>query len=286
MIEVDVVLPESGYPDRLAAEDTRANMMAAAGDKARDFPQELWIEPKHWEEKAKENDANGTWGLNYLDRFTHQGNSHECTCHSLRAGFEAARNRQRGVIYGGPKAGTRNEDSAKYGSVWVAPLSIYAEANPQKWGGANCRQVLEIACKRGFLPDVVQPFDYGFKHAIHGTAGGQDDPNQGSGPWVAVSRFPAGWKETAAGLIVEEAIFPEDYEQAICLLLHSMIVNVGREGHAVPWARWDWQTRNCEYPDSYNVIRADSPSRAKRAVGGASAIATVRAPDDWMKPAA
>lgn len=283
-MEVDVILPESGYPDHLAAEDTRDQMMAAVGDAARDFPQELWIEPREWEERAKLNDENGTWGLNYLDRYTNQNPTHECTCHSLRAGFEACWNRQRGVIYGGPKAGVRNEKSKDFGSVWVSPLSIYAEANPGQWGGASCRGVLEIAVRRGFLPDTIQPREYGFKHQLHGTAG-KGNENQGHGAFLKVSRFPEGWEETAKNFMVQEVIFPESYEQAVCLLLHGRIVNVGRNGHAVPWARWDWQTKNHEYPDSYDVTRADSPRTAKSAIGGASSISVVKIPDDWMKPA-
>jgi hypothetical protein len=68
-----------GYPEHLAAEDTRDALFAAAGDAARDFPDELWIEPEDWADKARDNDKYKTWGINYLDRYTHQGNSHECT---------------------------------------------------------------------------------------------------------------------------------------------------------------------------------------------------------------
>lgn len=284
-MEVDIVLPESGYPDHLAAEDTHENMMAAAGDSARSFPQELWIEPREWVERAKENDANGTWAKNYVDRFTNQNPTHECTCHSLREGFEACRNRARGKQYGGPVAGQRLGESASFGSVWVSPLSVYAEANPGQWGGANCRGVMEIACRRGFLPDTIQPAEYGFKHALHGTAG-KGGVNQAAGSFLKVSRFPEGWQETAKHFRILEVIFPESYEQAVCLLLHGFVVNVGREGHAVPWWLWDWQTRQHRYGDSYDVERADSESRAKRAIGGASAITVVEVPDDWTKPAA
>ena len=46
---IDVVLDEpSGYPDDLAAEDTRDALFQAAGDTAREFPRHLWIEPSDW----------------------------------------------------------------------------------------------------------------------------------------------------------------------------------------------------------------------------------------------
>ena len=281
---LDVVLPPSGYPDHLAAEDTRDALMDVCGAASREFPADLWIEPSLWEEKAKENDANHAWAMNYIDRFTNQNPTHECTCHSLRANAEAARNRQRGIIYpDGPKKDFRYEESQR-GSVWLSPLSIYAEANPRKMGGANVRQVLEIAAKRGFLPDKIQPHDYGFKHAINGTSG-QGNSNQAGGAWVALSDFPDGWEQTAAWFKPLEVIFPESYEQAICLLLHGRVVSVGRSGHAVPWAMWNAAERAIPYPDSYNIVRYDSERTAKSAWQGSFSIATMTTPDDWMKPA-
>jgi len=282
---IDVVLKTpSGYSAEAKAGDTREAMMAAAGDAARDFPAELYIDPKDYAAKAAENTANKTWPINYIDRFTNQAPTHECTCHSLRTGFEAARNRQRGVIYGGPEKGKRLEDSAKFGSVWVSPLSIYAEANPRQWGGANCRQVMEIACRRGFLPETIQPRDYGFKHAIHGTTGG-GGINQAKGPWVPVSRFPEGWQETAKHFRILEVIFPETVDQIICCVLHGLVVNVGRSGHAVPYSFYDPAQKVMGYIDSYDIVRYDSMGAMRSAASGASAISVVTAPDDWSKPA-
>lgn len=282
---IDVVLAPSGYPPELAAEDTPDAIRDACGAASRDFPKSLWIEPSNWADKARDNDKHGTWPLNYVDRYTNQDPTHECTCHSLRANFEGARNRQRGVSYpDGPKKNFRYAESGEVGSVWVSPLSVYLEANPRQWGGANVRQVMEIACRRGMLPEKIQPHDYGFKHSLQGTTG-RGNNNQSSGPWVRLSQLPEGWEQTAAKFKPLEVIFPESWEQAVCLVLNGLLVSVGRNGHAIPWARWDVGQQVMAYPDSYDVTRYDSLRTVKSAWQGSFAIASVTAPDDWSKPA-
>ena len=283
---VDVVLPPSGYPPELAALDTRDALLDCCGDASRDFPAALAIEPSQWAAKARENDANNTWPVNYVDRFTNQDPTHECTCHSLRTNAEAARNRQRGIIFpDGPKKDFRYEESSK-ASVWLSPLSVYAEANPRERGGANVQQVLEIACRRGMLPETIQPRAYGFKHALHGTTG-RGGNNQAKGPWTAVSAFPAGWQETAALFKPLEVIFPDSYEEAVCLLLHGYVVSVGRSGHAVPWNRLIFegdQLSKAAYSDSYDITRYDSASTMRNAWRGSFAIASMTTPGDWNDP--
>lgn len=286
---IDVVLPQhDGYPAELAAEDTQDALRDACGAAARDFPKELWIEPKDWADKARDNDKYKTWAINYLDRYTNQSPTHECTCHSLRVNAEAARNRQRAVIYpDGPKKDFRYEESGSVGSVWLSPLSVYAEANPNQWGGANVRQVMEIACRRGMLPDKIQPHEYGFKHTLQGTTG-KGGKNQSSGPWVRVSQFPDGWQQTAAWFKPLEVIFPGSFEEAVCLVLHGRAVGVGRDGHAISWTFLTFSGNslsNAGYPDSYDVTRYDSVATMRRAWGGSFSIATMTTPDDWMKPA-
>lgn len=281
---VDVALPEDGYPAHLAAGDTTDVLKGVCGDASRDFPQSLWIEPKDWPDKCRDNDKYHTWPMNYIDRYTVQSPTHECTTHSLRAGFECARNRQLGVIFpDGPKKDFRYAESAEYGSVWVSVVSVYAEANPAQWGGASIRGPLEIAVKRGFLPDKIQPREYNFKHAITGTAG-KGNNNQSGGQWTAVRDFPQGWQETAKWFKPIEVIFPETWEQAVCLILHGYVIHVGRSGHAVPWAMWNCAEQKMAYPDSYDVTRYDSLGTVKSAARGSFAIATVTTPDDWMKP--
>lgn len=283
---IDVFPDEhDGYPDELAGEDTPDALRDACGPASREFPQELWIEPRDWADKARDNDKYNTWPINYIDRYTNQNPTHECTCHSLSRCFEGARNKQRGIIYpDGPRKGYRYQESGEFGSVWVSPLSVYAEANPRIRGGANVRQVMEIACRRGMLPESMQPHDYGFEHTLIGTAG-RGNSNQSSGDWVPVSRFPPGWQKTAALFTPEECVFPESWEQAVCLVMHGVLVGVGRNGHAVPWAKWDHAQQVMAYPDSYDVTRYDSKRTVQGAWRGSFAILSVTAPDDWANPA-
>ena len=281
---IDVPLnQESGYPADLAAGDTREAMFGAAGEAAREFPESLWIEEKDWPEVARQNDLNGTWPISYIDRFTNQNPTHECTCHSLRACMESARNRQRAITLGPPQAGVRLPTSAKSASVWLSPLSVYAEANPGQWGGAGVRQVMEIAVRRGMLPELIQPREYGFKHAIQGTTG-SGGINQSRGSWLSVSRFPEGWQETAKHFRPLEVIFPANWRQAVCLVLHGYCVGVGRSGHAIPWSFWNPTQQVMGYVDSYDVVRYDSKGTVQSAWQGAFAIATTTIPDDWDKP--
>lgn len=281
------VFPEKhdGYPARKAREDTLDVLRDRCGDASRDFPDALWLERDQREDKARENDKNHTWGINYLDRFTNQDPTHECTCHMLRAEAEGCRNRQLGTIFpDGPKKGLRYEESQQ-GSVWLSPLSIYAEANPRKTGGANCGQVLEIAIRRGFLPEKIQPRDYGFEHTLVGTTG-KGGKNQSSGDWVALKNFPDGWEDTGAWFKPEEVIFTREWEQALCLILHGHILGYGRKGHAIPPCMWNVASNAVGYVDSYDVVRYDSMSTFKSAVSsGVHTIASMATPDDWLRPA-
>ena len=284
---IDVFPTEhDGYPDHLAAEDTDDVLRDVCGASAREFPDSLWIEPRDWADKAADNDRHNSWPINYIDRFTNQGpRSHECTCHSLRANAEAARNRARAINFpDGPRKGSRYPESVVSGSVWLSPLSVYAEANPDQWGGANVRQVLELAVRRGILPDTIQPREYGFRHALQGTSG-NGNTNQSGGKWIPMSQFPTGWRETAKWFRPGEVIFPSSFEQAVCLVLHGMCVSVGRNGHAVPWARWMPAKRLMAYCDSYDVIRYDSEQTGRSAWRGSFAIASMVLPDDWSRPA-
>lgn len=286
---IDQPLPPSvltdGTPGYVADGDTAEAKFAACGAASRQFPVSLWIEPKDWADKARENDKYHTWGINYVDRFTNQTPTHECTCHALRTCAEAARNKQRGIIFpDGPKRDFRYEESAK-SSVWLSPLSVYAEANPGKWGGAGCYQVLEIACRRGFLPEKIQPRQYQFKHDLQGTTG-TGGKNQSSGPWVPLSQFPAGWQETAKLFRPQEVIVTTDWEQAVCLLLHGYVLEYGRSGHAIPPAIWSITNNAAGYVDSYDVVRWDSLGTFKGACrSGVFAITSMTAPDDWTNPA-
>lgn len=278
---VDVTLEhDSGYPEELAKLDTHDNLVCAAGETAREFPSSLYIEPREWKDKADDNDKNHGWALNRVDRFTNQNPTHECTCHSLMTNFTVAWNKQAGIIFpDGPKKDHRYEES-KVRSVWMSCLSVYAEANPRQWGGANVQQVVEIMARRGGLPDQIQPRDYGFKHTLQGTTG-KGGKNQSSGSWVAVRSFPEGWQETAKHFKPLEIIFPRSREEAMCLLLHGYCLSVGRRGHAVPIGKWDHREGLFPYNDSYDLIRYDS----SLAWQGSFAIISTTQPDDYSKPA-
>jgi len=144
--------------------------------------------------------------------------------------------------------------------------------------------VMEIASRRGFLPDKIQPRDYGFKHTLTRT-NGKGNATQSGGDWVALRDFPPGWEETARHFRPLEVIFPSSFEETICLLLAGLFVCVGRRGHSIPYAGVDLAQKLIPYVDSYDVIRYDSFGLAKSTVGGSYAIASVTTPDDWTKPA-
>jgi hypothetical protein len=287
---IDVFSDEhDGYPDELSGEDTRDVLWETCGSASRDFPKEYWIEPKEWEERARYNTEYNLWPVNYLDRFTNQGagngrrGTHECTTHMLRACMESCRNRTRRIALGPPED-RRLEISAQSASVWLSCLSVYAEANPGKWGGANVRQVLEIATRRGMLPDKIQPRPWKFKHNLAGT-NGAGNVNQSSGDWVAVEDFPDGWETTARHFRPLEVIFPDSWEQMVCLVLNSLAVGMGRRGHAMPYTRWYPDEKVLQCTDSYNRFTYDSIRTIKQALSGSFAIASVTLPDSWDVPA-
>lgn len=290
---IDVVLPEDGYPDSIRLGDTSDVLMMAAeeaGAIVTKFPEHLWIEPSVWADAAAQNDKFRTWPLDYVDRFTNQGagnggySTHECTTHCFRACFEACRNRQRRIAVGPPVPRQRLPASAESASVWFSCLGWYAEANPREMGGAGVRQILSIAARRGSLPDTIQPREYGFKHSLHGTCGA-GGINQARGKWTPVSQFPDGWQETAKHFKPLEYIFPESWEQTVCLVLNGFAVGVGRSGHSIPYMRWKPGERLMEYTDSYDIFRYDSVNSVRATVGGSYAIVSVTTPDDWNKPA-
>lgn len=290
---LDVVLPEhDGYPDELAAQDTRDVLMSAAsagGVTIVDFPKHMYVPRKDWAEVARMAEKNRTRALDFLDRFTNQNPSHECTTHAGQAVFTSARNRARRMAIGPPVAHKIKEESRKSASVYISPLSVYAEANPRRWGGAMVREILEISGRRGWLPDRIQPRDWSFKHTLQGTSGEGNECQSGGG-WVSLSQFPDGWEETAKHFRPLEVIFPKDLEELVCCILGGpegmgLGVAVGRKGHSIPYMFLDPDDMVIGYADSYNVIRYDSLSLASSAVGGSYCIVSTTVPDDWSRPA-
>lgn len=268
---IDVFPDEhDGYPVEFEAQDT-IDVLRAMG--ARDFPQSWWIEPREWVERAKYNDAKGLWPRDFANRFTNQSPTHECTCHSLTQQFEMCWNAQR---------------AGKGSPVYVSPISIYAEANPRQWGGANIQTVLGICQARGFLPEHAGPNGIDeqrrlFKHTLPGTCG-KGNAHNSSGNWVKLSQFPDGWERSGRCLRALECINIEMWEQMVCIVLNSRGVGVGRKGHAVPYDKWHWEDEVMGYRDSYDRFLADSKSTMRSAVGGAHAIVSVTMPNDWAFP--
>lgn len=292
----DVVLPqESGYPEAQRQQDTRDVLMSVCGAAARDFPSHLWLTAAERMDRCRENDENRLWAMNRIDRYQNQGpgnvpgggqapNTHECTGHGFVYNWTACWNKMMSIIYGdGPKDDFRYPQSGQQGSIFLSPMSLYNEANPSIWGGAGVRQILSIALRRGPLPDLIQPGGIKFKHAMPGTMG-IGNINQSRGAWVPVSRMPDGWEETGELLIPDEVIFPDDWEQAACLLCHGYALTVGRDGHCVTYAMWSEQRKQAFYPDSYDVTRVDSFNRFRSCASGGYCIASIRKPADRLKP--
>lgn len=295
--DVDVVLPEpSGYPEEKAKQDTPAAMRSAFGETARDFPASWLVPRSEWKDRAAENDRLGLWAENRWDRFTNQSPTHECTCHALVAVAEAAWMAGQPLNFGGPVAGQRLELSGvtQSISVWFSQNSVYAQANPGKWGGASCQQVIGIACDRGFLPDLIQPKPYSFRHTMWGTCGKGGVNQSRSDTWPGWSsntfiRHPdswadSNWRETAKHFRPLECVNPENEEQYVSLLLHGRAIGIGRSGHSVPVGRIVWDTSGrmlFRYKDSYDRFLYDS----RAYTSGAYSILTMTQPDDWNKPA-
>ena len=269
---VDYSPPDSGYDPKFEEEDTTENLYGAG---ARTFPQSLWIPQSEWKDWARENDRMKIWAENFRNRFTNQSPTHECTCHALIQGFEAAWNGQR---------------SSRKSAVFMSALSVYAEANPRIRGGSSMQKTVGIAIRRGILPEHNGPRGESkqkerFKHTLNCTQG-KGNSQCSSGPWVSVSNFPQGWKDTARHFRANEVINCESWEQMICCLLQGRVVCVGRKGHAIPYNRVLWRDGRlyAAYSDSYDVIRYDSMSNIRQAVGGSYCIWSTTIPDNWDKP--
>lgn len=251
-------------------------MEAYAGvDGMIEFPDHLWVEPRDWQDVARQNDKHKTWAEDYRLRYTNQHPTHECTCHTLVQCAEIALHKQ---LLDRKKA------------VLFSPLSIYAEANPRRWGGSTMQRTLAIARRRGFLPehdapgDTVRDLDEDaqqekFDVTLHATSGTVD--YSGKGPWVSVNRFPDNWQETARHFRPQEYINVRSYEQIVSLLLNGYPVGVGRSGHAIPYMKVVWRggKLHAQYADSYVVDRFDSLRMIKSAVGGAYSILSMGT--DW-----
>jgi hypothetical protein len=258
---------DTGYPEDAYQHDT---IEALCGLVAVDMPSHLTVQEGNWKEVASENDKHGTWPENFRARHLHQGDSHECVCHSFTHNFEIAWNRQR----------MSNGDA-----VFMSPLSLYTRCNPRRWGGTYLQRALSIAMGDGILPDEDGPDGEDmqkneFRHTLHQTSG------RGDG-WVTESGLPSGWKETAKHFKPLEIVNVRHWKEVVCLLLNGYAVCVGRYGHAICYTSVIWSDGQmyARYADSYRVHRLDSVRAIKAGIGGAYSIITTVIPDDWGAPA-
>jgi hypothetical protein len=260
---------QTGYVDP-KGEDNSDELRMMGGV---DFPSSLWIEPKDWKEYARAQQIDKLDAESVRQRFTNQGagpgirGTHECTGHSLIQGGETAIMQQ--------AAGDPSRRMA------FSQIGIYAIANPGQWGGANCLQMLRIAMEHGFIPEPIWGQSERFEHTLHGTCG-KGNANNSRGNWVTPRSHPQYFSGAAATRQLfkpTEVINPRSREEMACIILRGQrTINVGRDGHAVPYMRLIWEPGQrseqptFQYSDSYDVIRYDSWGRAQKSVNGSSSI--------------
>jgi hypothetical protein len=296
---IDVTLPEeTGYSEAMQAGDSPdvlRSVAASAGVTVVPFPSHFAIPRKDWLEVQRLGEKNKTRPIDFLDRFTNQDPTHECTGHGGQAVFSMARNRTRRIVCGPPVKGQKPTIASA--SVWPSVLSVYAEANPGERGGAMVRDILDITGRRGWLPDKIQPHDWKFRHTMQGTRGtGNVCQSKGEFPGWRGGNFirkPSdwvddNWQETSKHFRPLEIVVPDSLEEVICLLLGGpeamgIPLHTGGRGHSIPYAFADVENEVIGYSDSYNVIRYDSFRNAR--MGGIYGIVSTTIPDDWNKPA-
>lgn len=234
---------------------------------AKEFPDKYLIERSEWADRIRAHEENQSSADFYSDRFTHQGNSHECVCHAAGQLFLVAWNRQLGGIEH---------------SVWPSPLALYTRiTGGRKWGGSVVIDSLYEMIENGMIPEHDGPGGEDtqkgkFKHTVVQTAGhGARFPKPRD--------LPDGWEETAKHFRVLEAFTIPDRQAHASALLHGWAICNGRQGHSIPHMNLVKEGNRylSKYKDSYDVFRYDS----ERLWGGGYCIRSVTMPDDPSKPA-
>lgn len=248
---------------------------ALMGVGVKEFPQELYIPRKDWDDWIRENDKHECWPENYSSHFTHQGNSSECVYHCRTQCFETTYNQMVGMEY----------------CVWTSPLAGYRHdkgPNGQS-GGAMVNESLRHAMSVGLLPEHDGPEWLGgkggqakrFKHTVNQTAGRSEDhwPTKG---WPRT--LPDGWEITGRHFRVLEAFWIPNADAHVSAILRRRGVGNGRSGHSIPHLRIVKDASGnylSRYKDSYNRYGLDS----LRMTGNGYCINAVETPDDPKKPA-
>lgn len=240
---------------------------------AQEFPSWARIDRSEWDDRIREHEKHQSSADYYSDRFTHQGNSHECVCHAASQVFLVAWNRQ----FGGTKY-----------SVWPSPVHLYTRlTGGRRWGGSNVHHSLRVMIAEGVVPEHDGPAGDNaqyerFQYTCHQTSGRTESHWPTSG-WIRPGDFPSNWKETAKQFRVLEAFTIPDREAHASALLHGWAINNGRNGHSIPHMNLVKRSGRyySRYKDSYNVFRFDSEGLW----GGGYCVRAVTMPDDPKRPA-
>jgi len=264
--DIDVVLPDETGLDPASEHEDQSDEYARSGI-FQEFPVSWIIPVSKWKEAAAEARAAKTMADDWCMRMTNQSPTHECVTHATMQAFESCINRSYGMNGKAP---------------YVSPLSIYLIANPGVRGGTTLSRALNIAHERGFLPDrhgPAGPLSQVGKYPVtlHTTAG-RDSVD--GGPWVKDSTLPANQNEVRSGFRVLTAFNIRTLEQWVSAVIRGFAVVYARSGHCIPGTLVDFNGNDLigGYRDSYRIIRWDSASTIRRAVGSAFAIAAVTKP--------
>ena len=264
MIDPKLIDVQHKFDGLVEVENQERGLLAAG---AVEFPEHLLIDRDEWTDRLAEIEKHGATSDKYSDRFTHQGNSHECVSHAAQQAIMTAYNRQLGGVEH---------------SVWFSPLALYTRiTGGRQWGGSNVMDSLYEMMENGMIPDSDGPAGEGtqavkFKHTLYTTAGSGEK-------FVKPRDLPDGWEQTAKHFRVLEAFTIPDEQAHFSAVFHGMVVVNGRQGHSIPHFYGLYENRKyyTAYKDSYDRWLYDS----ERLWGGGYCIRSVTTPDDPNNPA-
>jgi hypothetical protein len=252
--DLDLSYNDGTFRGYIAGSDSEEAMRGVG---VKEFPQEMYVPRKDWDDWIRENDK------------------HECVYHCRTQCFETTYNQIVGMEH----------------CVWTSPLAgyFYDKGPRGQWGGANVNESLNHAMSVGMLPECDGPEWLGsnngqtklFKHTMIQTSG-TGKPHWETHGWPKA--LPEGWEQTGRHFRVREAFWIPNTDAHVSAILRRRAVGNGRSGHSIPHVRivkdpsGNYLSR---YKDSYDVFRHDS----LRMTGGGYCINLVTTPDDPLKPA-
>lgn len=263
---IDVVLPDETGLNPASEHEDQSDEYARSGI-FQEFPSSWIIPLAKLKEMVREAREAKTMADFWCMRMTNQSPTHECVTHATMQAFEACLNRSYGMNGRAP---------------YVSPLSIYLICNPGVRGGTTLSRALNVAHERGFLPDrhgPAGPLTQVGKYPVtlHTTAG-RDSVD--GGPWVKDSALPANQNDVRAGFRVLTAFNVRTLEQFWSGVARGVVIVYARSGHCIPGTLIDFRGDELifGYRDSYRIIRWDSASTVRRALGSAFGIAATTKP--------